>query len=230
LRNKLLKRFGIPNLFFIFVRNNKIMRLYDLENWCVEQHKNTNHFYDKYLPYQFHLQMVVQAFEDFKHLLPKDLITTEEEEYHNIWVIKDITNHTIRMACWGHDLIEDTRTSYNDVQNRLGVYVADIVYAVSNEKGKTRKERANDKYYEGIRNTKGAVFVKLCDRIANVQYSKMTKSSMFKKYKEETPEFISRLGFNLELGNGVPSNWDGVENVKYLRPMVDYLVKLFSEE
>jgi (p)ppGpp synthase/HD superfamily hydrolase len=230
LRNKLLKRFGIPNLFFIFVRNNKIMRLYDLENWCVEQHKNTNHFYDKYLPYQFHLQMVVQAFEDFKHLLPKDLITTEEEEYQNIWVIKDITNHTIRMACWGHDLIEDTRTSYNDVQNRLGVYVADIVYAVSNEKGKTRKERANDKYYEGIRNTKGAVFVKLCDRIANVQYSKMTKSSMFKKYKEETPEFISRLGFNLELGNGVPSNWDGVENVKYLRPMVDYLVKLFSEE
>ncbi len=206
------------------------MRLYDLENWCVEQHKNTNHFYDKYLPYQFHLQMVVQAFEDFKHLLPKDLITTEEEEYQNIWVIKDITNHTIRMACWGHDLIEDTRTSYNDVQNRLGVYVADIVYAVSNEKGKTRKERANDKYYEGIRNTKGAVFVKLCDRIANVQYSKMTKSSMFKKYKEETPEFISRLGFNLELGNGVPSNWDGVENVKYLRPMVDYLVKLFSEE
>jgi (p)ppGpp synthase/HD superfamily hydrolase len=206
------------------------MRLYDLENWCVEQHKNTNHFYDKYLPYQFHLQMVVQAFEDFKHLLPKDLITTEEEEYQNIWVIKDITNHTIRMACWGHDLIEDTRTSYNDIQNRLGVYVADIVYAVSNEKGKTRKERANDKYYEGIRNTKGAVFVKLCDRIANVQYSKMTKSSMFKKYKEETPEFISRLGFNLELGNGVPSNWDGVENVKYLRPMVDYLVKLFSEE
>jgi (p)ppGpp synthase/HD superfamily hydrolase len=230
LRNKLLKRFGIPNLFFIFVRNNKIMRLYDLENWCVEQHKNTNHFYDKYLPYQFHLQMVVQAFEDFKHLLPKDLITTEEEEYQNIWVIKDITNHTIRMACWGHDLIEDTRTSYNDIQNRLGVFVADIIYAVSNEKGKTRKERANDKYYEGIRNTKGAVFVKLCDRIANVQYSKMTKSSMFKKYKEETPEFISRLGFNLELGNGVPSNWDGVENVKYLRPMVDYLVKLFSEE
>lgn len=206
------------------------MRLYDLENWCVEQHKNTNHFYDKYLPYQFHLQMVVQAFEDFKHLLPKDLITTEEEEYQNIWVIKDITNHTIRMACWGHDLIEDTRTSYNDIQNRLGVFVADIIYAVSNEKGKTRKERANDKYYEGIRNTKGAVFVKLCDRIANVQYSKMTKSSMFKKYKEETPEFISRLGFNLELGNGVPSNWDGVENVKYLRPMVDYLVKLFSEE
>jgi hypothetical protein len=71
----------------------------ELENWCIDQHKKTNHYYSEYLPYQFHLQMVVQVFEDFKHLLPKDLITTEEEEYQNIWVLKDITNHTIRMAC-----------------------------------------------------------------------------------------------------------------------------------
>lgn len=206
------------------------MRLYELENWCVEQHKNTNHFYDTYLPYLFHLQMVVQVFEDFKHLLPKDLITTEEEEYPNSWVFVDITKHTIRMSCWAHDTIEDTRTSYNDVKSRLGVYVADIVYAVSNEKGKTRKERANDKYYEGIRNTKGAVFVKLCDRIANVQYSKMTKSSMFAKYKEENPNFISKLGFKVDMGNGIPIDWDGVEDVNYLQPMVDYLEKLFSGE
>ena len=215
--------------FFIFVRNNNVM-IRELENWCMDQHKKTNHFYDTYLPYQFHLQMVVQVFEDFKHLLPKDLITTEEEEYQNIWVLKDITKGSIRMACWAHDTIEDTRTSYNDVKSRLGVYVADIVYAVSNEKGKTRKERANDKYYEGIRNTKGAVFVKLCDRIANVQYSKMTKSSMFAKYKEENPNFISKLGFKVDMGNDIPIDWDGVEDVNYLQPMVDYLEKLFSGE
>jgi (p)ppGpp synthase/HD superfamily hydrolase len=205
------------------------MRLYELENWCVEQHKNTNHFYDTYLPYLFHLQMVVQVFEDFKHLLPKDLITTEEEEYPNSWVLADITKHTIRMSCWAHDTIEDTRTSYNDVKSRLGVYVADIVYAVTNEKGRNRKERANKKYYEGIRNTKGAVFVKLCDRIANVQYSKMTKSSMFNKYKDETPDFISRLGFDVNFMNGIPLDWgDNNEDINYLKPMVDYLITLFS--
>jgi len=67
--------------------------------------------------------------------------------------------------------------------------VADIIYAVSNEKGKNRKERANDKYYEGIRQTEGASFVKICDRIANVQYSKMTGSKMFEMYKKENEHF-----------------------------------------
>ena len=198
--------------------------------WIFKQHSDTNHYYDGYIPYKFHLKMTLQVYEDFKHLLPKNLITEEKEEYKNCWEVVDITLQTCLCATAAHDLIEDTRTSYNDVRNKLGVFVADIVYAVSNEKGKTRKERANDKYYEGIRNTKGAVFVKLCDRIANVQYSKMTKSSMFKKYKEENPEFISRLGFKVELGNGVPIDWDGVEDVNYLQPMVDYLGKLFSEE
>jgi hypothetical protein len=56
------------------------------------------------------------------------------------------------------------------VKNHLDEGAADIIYAVTNDKGKNRKERAGVKYYEGIRKTPGAVFVKLCDRIANVQY------------------------------------------------------------
>jgi (p)ppGpp synthase/HD superfamily hydrolase len=147
-------------------------------DWCIEQHHQTNHFYDEYLPYEFHLRMVAQAAKDFERLL------TPGSYYH----------HTIILACYGHDLIEDTRVSYNDVKEVLGIEVADIVYACSNEKGKNRKERANDKYYEGIRNTPGAVFVKLCDRIANVQYSKMTKSRMFEMYKKENDGFGKQLG------------------------------------
>ena len=162
--------------------------------WIFKQHSDTNHYYDGYIPYKFHLKMTLQVYEDFKHLLPKNLITLEEEEYPNNWILTDITHRVVRMACWGHDLIEDTRTSYNDVNAKLGVQVADIVYAVSNEKGKSRKERANDKYYEGIRETPGAVFVKLCDRIANVQYSKMTKSRMFEMYKKENINFMICLG------------------------------------
>jgi len=183
------------------------------EYWCIEQHSNTNHFYDTYLPYQFHLQMVAQVYEDFKHLLPKNLITLEEEEYPNSWILSDITHRVVRMSCWGHDLIEDTRTSYNDINAKLGVQVADIVYAVSNEKGKSRKERANDKYYEGIRETPGAVFVKLCDRIANVQYSKMTKSRMFEMYKKENINFMVSLG--RQVGNDYEE-------------MYQYLINLFN--
>ena len=123
------------------------------------------------------------------------------------------------MAAYGHDLIEDTRVSYNDVKEVLGQQAADIIYAVSNEKGKNRKERANEKYYEGIRNTPGAVFVKLCDRIANVQYSKMTKSRMFEMYKKENAEFTKALGLK---GDGV--EYPGHNYYK----MYKYLINLFE--
>lgn len=142
--------------------------------WCIDQHKNTNHFYDTYLPYEFHLRMVVKVAQDF--------MSCAERQWSEL-----------EIACWGHDLIEDTRVSYNDCKNVLGEYVADIIYAVTNEKGKNRKERANQKYYDGIKSTEGATFVKVCDRIANVQYSKITGSKMFEMYKKENKDFISTL-------------------------------------
>lgn len=166
-----------------------------MSDWCIEQHASTNHMYDTYLPYEFHLRMVAHIADRWKHLLDDEVdYFTGKKEYDRG---RDVTV-TLRTAClraaWGHDLIEDCRVSYNDVREILGQEAADIVYAVTNEKGKSRKERANDKYYEGIRNTKGAVFVKLCDRIANVQYSKMTGSRMFEMYKKENLDFTKSLG------------------------------------
>jgi (p)ppGpp synthase/HD superfamily hydrolase len=168
--------------------------------WIIEQHANNHHLYDDYLPYEYHLRAVIRAFEKFKHLLPEKMYTTETQVYRNTWETDDITQYVIRTACWGHDLLEDTRLSYNDVKEALDgynsneTYIVDIIYALTNEKGKTRKECANEKYYTGIRNTPGAVFVKLCDRIANVEYSKMTGNSMFDKYAKEQYEFQRMLG------------------------------------
>ena len=154
-------------------------------DWCIEQHKKTNHFYDDYLPYEFHLRMVHNVFLQFSHLLDD-----------KISLNKSI--HTLRSACenavWGHDLIEDCRISYNDICIADNAVVAEIIFAVTNEKGRNRAERANSNYYDGIRKTKGAIFVKLCDRIANVQYSKLTKSKMFQKYQQENDNFIEQLG------------------------------------
>jgi (p)ppGpp synthase/HD superfamily hydrolase len=166
-------------------------------DWCIEQHRKTNHFYDRYLPYEFHLRMVNNVFEDFQHLLDdtKDYLTGEP--YRGPKQDQVTLKDACRKASWGHDLIEDTRVSYNDVKTELGQEAADIIYAVTNDKGKNRKERAGDKYYEGIKNTPGAVFVKLCDRIANVQYGKMTKSRMFEMYRKENDEFIRQLGYDV---------------------------------
>ena len=165
--------------------------------WCIDQHIKTNHWYDEYLPYEFHLRMVAQAANDFMHLIP-------DPKFREV----------LLLAAYGHDLIEDTRVSFNDVKEVLGLEAAEIIYAVSNEKGKNRKERANYKYYQGITETPGAVFVKLADRIANVQYSKMTKSRMFEMYKKENEHFIDSLG-------GHPQH--------ELHPMIGYLINLFEK-
>lgn len=194
------------------------MKTFNKIQWCIDQHRNTNHFYDTYLPYEFHLRMVNQVAQDFKHLLDDKLDYFTGKEFPAIHGVEPVTlKEACLLATWGHDLIEDTRVSYNDVKIHLGQEAADIVYAVSNEKGKNRQERANDKYYEGIRNTKGAVFVKLCDRIANVQYSKMTKSRMFEMYKKENEEFVKKLG------------WDGAKNEHPYESMFLYLVNLFRD-
>lgn len=187
-----------------------------MNDWCIEAHRSTNHMYDTYLPYEFHLRMVAQVAKDFKYLLDDGVdYYTGKNEYDRG---ADVTV-TLRTAClraaWGHDLIEDCRVSYNDVKANLGQEAADIVYAVSNEKGMTRAERANDKYYEGIRNTKGAVFVKLCDRIANVQYSKMTGSRMFEMYQKENVNFMAKLG------------WAEEKQHEYEKMFV-YLINLFN--
>lgn len=193
----------------------------DKVEWCLERHRNTNHFYDKYLPYEFHLRMVVQAAKDWKHLLPANLFTDSEEIHRGIWEDQDRTFEVIELACWGHDLIEDARVSYNDCKQNLNVgrylhsEVAEIIRAVTNYgRGRNRKERMPDEVYEDIRTVPGALYVKLCDRIANVQYSKMTKSSMFKKYEEENKEFFEKLGYHAS---------------HELRPMFEYLLNLFNE-
>ena len=152
------------------------MKKFEQIQWIFDQHRNTNHMYDTYLPYEFHLRMVVGVGEQFKHL------------------VEEVKREDVKLACFAHDTIEDTRVTYNDVKEKLGFYVAELVYALTNEKGKNRKERANDKYYKGIRNTPCAVFVKMCDRIANVQYSKMSGSRMFEMYHKENDDFIKNLG------------------------------------
>ena len=156
--------------------------------WVLTQHEGTNHMYDKYLPYEFHLRMVANMANKFMYLMiPKNYLHPGNQDVNDIM-----------LGAWGHDLIEDTRVSYNDVKEALGYKAAEIVYAVTNEKGKNRAERGNQKYYDGICAIPEARFVKFCDRIANVQYSKMTGSRMFGMYKKENQGFMDKMMFEGE--------------------------------
>lgn len=140
-------------------------------DYAVQRHKSTNHLYDNH-PYSYHLEMVVAAAENFIHLI--------EPGYRD----------RVLGTCWAHDVIEDTRATYNDVKEALGTEVADMVYALTNEKGRTRSERANAQYYAGIRENYWAIFVKCCDRIANMQYSlSKSQNGMIATYRKEYAHF-----------------------------------------
>lgn len=138
-------------------------------------HKAVNQTYD-YKPYSFHLEMVVDYAIKY------------------IWLMEPNMALDVICACYCHDLIEDARCTYNDVKAATNETVAELVYAVTNEKGKNRKERASAKYYaDMIACGDEAVFVKLCDRLANISYSVSIKSDMVNAYKKEMNEFTNRL-------------------------------------
>ena len=153
-------------------------------------HESVNQFYDGDKPYGYHLDMVAKEVYAYGHL-----VLVGEEDLLPLF-----------MGAWFHDSIEDARVSYNDVKKialKLGLteeqafMASEIVYALTNEKGRNRKERAGKRYYEGIRNTPYAPFVKMCDRMANIRYScgcyNMRNLRMAKVYEDEMPYFTQAI-------------------------------------
>lgn len=145
------------------------------KDYAIRRHREVNHHYDAVHSYAFHLQMTVEIADNFIHLIP------EEDR-------PDVLG-----GCWVHDIIEDARETYNNVKKATNKVIAEYAYACTNEKGRTRKDRANKKYYDGIKGYKHATFIKLCDRIANVTFSIENKSSMTDMYRKEFADFYNHL-------------------------------------
>ena len=144
-------------------------------------HNEVNQKYDD-KPYFVHLSSVAHYVEVYGH----NVCENENDILPLIF------------GAYFHDSIEDARLTYNDVTaiarkymtNQQAYLAAEIVYALTNEKGRNRTERANEKYYSGIRETPFAPFVKMCDRFANMSYSSMNKSRMIDVYKKELKHFL----------------------------------------
>jgi len=106
------------------------------------------------LPYQVHLQMVVNFANYFRPLL-----RMSPEEFYEVL-----------MACWLHDTVEDCGISYGKIEKKYGRNVAEYVWAVSGF-GRNRKER-NACVEPKIKGNLIPTYVKMCDRLANVTFSK----------------------------------------------------------
>jgi len=99
----------------------------------------------------------------------------------------------LRTAAWLHDIVEDTTVTIDIIENDFGRKVADLVWAVTNEKGgKNRKER-HAITYPKIKRTPQAVILKLADRIANVTQSVKDQDPLLGMYRSEYKDFKDAL-------------------------------------
>lgn len=153
-----------------------------------------NQKYDKTLPYSFHLKAVLAQVNKYVTVFyPKNRKWTPEDTRFL---------YIIRISAVGHDLIEDARMTYNDVKALVackGSYIdlsediAEIIYACTEEKGRDREERHSQKFFDELKSHRLAVFVKLCDIMANSLYSKLVGSTMYDKYQKEFPRLKQEL-------------------------------------
>ncbi len=154
-----------------------------------ELHRSVNQTYGDGLPYGYHLDMVTDGVTRFGHLV----------------CVREADVLPLLFGSYYHDSIEDARLTYNDVMHiartmlteEQALMATEIVYALTNDKGRTRAERAGEKYYKGIRETPYAPFVKLCDRLANTTYSCAEENGgnphMREVYKHEMPHFLQAV-------------------------------------
>lgn len=149
----------------------------EIKYFC-DLHDNQGQRYGnkKDYPYSYHLDMVCQqALLYSKYLHPS--------EYRNVI-----------LGCYGHDSIEDARLTYNDIKERFkSVDLAEIIFLCTEYRGRNREERKPAEFYIELRQNYLATFVKICDLLANVKYSYISSSSMFKKYNSEYREKIQPL-------------------------------------
>jgi (p)ppGpp synthase/HD superfamily hydrolase len=113
------------------------------------------------------------------------------ELYKKYIPVKD--RQDVFSAIFEHDTLEDTDCSFDELVNITNYRVATIVNAVTTTKSGSRKERFSDEYYDKIKNTKYATFVKLCDRIANVKYGVDNNNPIIKMYQKEHDNFKKKL-------------------------------------
>jgi (p)ppGpp synthase/HD superfamily hydrolase len=127
---------------------------------------HSNQRYDKIFPYEKHLDDVVDVLKRFG--------------FSGKFIV----------AGFLHDTIEDDGISYNDIKKHFGVEVAEMVYCVTDELGRDRKEK-KIKTLPKTANNPDAIILKLGDRIANIEHG-----GKIDMYIEEYDEFKGALYLN----------------------------------
>ena len=152
---------------------------------AAEKHKHQKYGDNLFL---VHLYDVVEVLRSFGHT---------EEKY--------------LAAAWLHDVIEDTPTHYSEVQQNTNKEVAELVFALTDEIGRNRKERKK-KTTPKLEENLDALVVKLADMLANFRDARRNNKGFLRMYKKDFPEFESKFR---DKSSRLESMWVEARNTLY---------------
>jgi (p)ppGpp synthase/HD superfamily hydrolase len=112
-----------------------------------------------------------------------------------------VADPVLLAAAWLHDTVEDTTVTIEDIRQEFGDDIADLVWRLTDEPGKNRKER-HFLTHQKIRGRAEAVCVKLADRIANMEASIEQRSHLRGMYRHEHSAFREHLY--------LPGEWEDI--------------------
>jgi len=151
----------------------------------VAENAHKNQRYDEIFPYMKHIHDVIDVLKRF-----------------------DFKSNKMLIAAALHDVIEDDGISYNDINKHFNAEVAEMVYCVTDELGRNRREKKEKTLPKTARN-QDAIILKLADRIANIEHG-----GKIDMYAKEHQEFKGALYLNTRA--------DGIRMWEYL----DVLLKI----
>ena len=126
------------------------------------------------------------AKERHSGMLKKDGVTTHYEHLRGVVTrLKNlgVIHEDVLCAAWLHDIIEDTNTSFDEIDKRFGSRVAVLVLSLSKDK-RLPKGRQEEQYIKQLRESSfEAKLIKLCDISANLKDIKSSSLSKTKKGK-----------------------------------------------
>lgn len=103
------------------------------------------------------------------------------------------SSYNLMTIAWLHDILEDTCITRKQITEIFGEEISNVLYCVTDEPGKNRKERKRATYPK-IRQNNMALIVKLADRIANIESCIHSgNNGLLSMYRKEQKEFSEEL-------------------------------------
>ena len=136
-----------------------------------------------------------------------------------------INNDDILCAGWLHDTIEDTNTDFDDIDEKFGTKVAEIVAELTKNKRLPRMEREAE-YVMQLRNSSWqAQIIKLCDILANLA----DLPSSLELGEKKSDQVSNKLEYFDAIRSGLAKNREKFPNLDAVMKRLNEILKEYCK-